>query len=120
MKKILAIDDTQFFLRMLTQVLGKKYSLKTCSDPLQGLVEMVTHKPDLILLDVEMPRINGLQILEGMQKKNLKIPTIVITGDKYSDNEQKAKDLGAEMIIYKPFKREFLLESIDNILGFQP
>jgi len=102
-----------FFLTMLSKVLGKKYTLKTCNDPLEGLVEMVKNKPDLILLDFAMPRINGLQILEGMQKKDLNIPTIVLTGKNNWSDEQKAIKLGAVLVMYKPIKRSDLIEKIE-------
>ena len=105
MEKILIIDDSKFSQQMLALYLGKEYEILSASGGMLGVQLAKTHLPELILLDLEMPGMNGFEVLRELKKdvKTRDIPVIMITGANQSDAEEKALFLGAVDFVKKPF-----------------
>lgn len=80
MKKILIIEDEQAYLNLLYSTLSRKgYTIFSAVDGEQGLEKAKTHKPDLILLDIRLPGMDGIQMLEELRKiKNIKDTKVVM------------------------------------------
>lgn len=84
MKKILVIDDDDTFCEVIRAGADKdKYDISTASDGVAGLAAVEKSTPDLILLDVKMPRMNGIEFLEKMRgsEKNKNIPVVITSND---------------------------------------
>ena len=113
-KKILIIDDTENFLRVLTRWLSDSYEVFACSNSTEGIKIVVTEKPDLILLDLKMPKISGQQLLQFFQTKEIKIPVLVITSVTHKMTLNQVMDLGARGIIRKPTNRQELLQMVKS------
>lgn len=115
MKHILLIDDEVHFRNKVQKLLEmEKYIVSIASDGLEALQVMETVKPDLILTDILMPRMDGLQLLEKIKKNHTYklIPIIFLTGLDLHQTYRKVMFLGADDFLTKPFKINDLLNSI--------
>ena len=104
--KVLIIDDSALTRAVLSKILQKDEEIEiigTAVDPIVAQKKISINKPDVITLDLEMPRMDGLTFLKKLMKEN-PIPTIVISGNspKSSKNAIKSLELGAVDIIEKP------------------
>lgn len=105
MEKILVIDDSKFSQQMLSMFLGKDYELFSATNGALGIQLAKMHLPSLILLDLEMPLMDGFGVLRELKKDihTRDIPVIMITGATQSGAEEEALFLGAVDFIRKPF-----------------
>lgn len=120
MKKILLIDDEEdfcFFLRNNLELIGN-YEVISMTEGENGLSAAQLYKPDLILLDIRMPGINGLEILKKIRKDNKtkSIPVIILTSKDDEDSRLCAKNLCITDYIMKPFGIDGLKSKIENVL----
>lgn len=114
MKTIFAIDDSDTNLRLLEIVLGEIYDLFTISSARKmfDLLEKVT--PDIILLDLEMPEMNGFQAFQKLKLNKFwaNIPVIFLTSCDDQETEVKCLEMGAVDFITKPFSNPVLLNRV--------
>jgi DNA-binding response OmpR family regulator len=115
---ILVIEDDariQEFLRNAV-LIPSGYGVLTASDGEEGLRRALHDRPDVILLDLMLPRLSGLSLMRRLQKENCRIPTIVITA--YSSEQEilKAFRLGARDFLQKPFTVEDVWAAIEKAL----
>ena len=119
-KKILIIDDEEPVRRMLSLVLEKcGYQVATADNGRTGVVRAFTERPDLILVDLMMPGLDGKQTISGIKAdpETEKVPIIVLTAESTKENILEAKALGARSIVAKvDFKLESFLERIKEAL----
>lgn len=94
--KIVIIDDEEVVLDSCTQILqGQNYEISTAPDGTQGLALVDTAKPDLVFIDLKMPGIPGLDVLEKIHNDDDTIVTVVITGYATVDSAVEAMKRGA-------------------------
>lgn len=115
-KKILVIDDSSFVLKSIENILEtKNYTILLSKDPIIGFdIIKKEEKIDLIFLDLEMPRMNGIEFLEKIKalEKYRDIPVLVLSGNENRENYSKVLKYGAVDFIRKPFLvEEILLKS---------
>jgi diguanylate cyclase (GGDEF)-like protein len=103
---ILAVDDEKSNLLVLHQILSPEYAVFTAKSGEEALSRTASEKPDLILLDIIMPGMNGFETLKTFKEypETRNIPVIIITGLDNADDEEKGFLLGAVDYITKPFK----------------
>ena len=109
MAKILVIDDDQDtcdFLKDFFQ--QRKCQVLTANSGEAGLSVVKKERPDIVLLDIKMPGLNGLEVLKEIKAFDSKIKVIVVTVAAESDVRQKAKELGADDFIRKPLNIAYL------------
>ena len=114
-KKILLVDDEPDFLNFLSKNLeGNNYSAVSAFDGEEGLKKALEEQPDLILLDLIMPKKDGWQMLREVKANDSTrtIPVIVVSARSESDFIFKAKKYGAVDYIIKPIRIEALLKYI--------
>ncbi len=118
-RTILAIDDEPMVLRLLEFTLKKNplYRLVTASSGRRGIDILQTETVDLVLLDVEMPEMNGFDVLAWIRGHYQFMPVIFMTGDKELDIIQKAEAMGVSDYLTKPLVVHMLRESIQNVLS---
>lgn len=118
-KKILIIEDEADQVMMLQERLeASGYKMMSAMDGETGLKKAIEEKPDLILLDVIMPVINGYDVCKRL-KANIKtksIPIVILTASGEEELENKCLDAGAEYCLFKPYDSQFLLKKIKDIL----
>ena len=120
MKKILIVDDEPDIIEILQYVLEtEKYECITALDGEEGLKLARETNPDLIILDVMMPKINGYKIsrLLKYDSKYKDIPIIMITARSQEEDKIIGEETGADEYITKPFKIEYVLEKVKSYLG---
>lgn len=117
-KHIMIVEDTAALADMyeehLTQTGYKVTSTISAQDAFNSLAD---EKPDLILLDLQLPDINGLDVMQMLRDRNINIPVIVITGHGSINNAVDAMRHGACDFLVKPFNLERLQSAIDNELN---
>jgi CheY-like chemotaxis protein len=119
MPKILIADDSRFQVQALTSWLSPKgFEVITALDAIQAWMSALRSSPDLIVLDINMPAGNGLEILRRLRgsKKTQHIPVIVITGDGSAATEAEARKLGAAEFLRKPIEQDQVCAALDRIL----
>lgn len=117
-KTILLVDDDPEIIDSMRTVLeGKGYRVLVARDGNAGLTVAEREEPDLIILDMMMPRKSGFLVLEKLRTRaEGLIPTIMITGNEGSRHRAYAEFLGVKDYIRKPFAMEKLLRSVDAIM----
>ena len=121
-KKILIVDDDQFMRELLIEKLTAiGYDVLSASDSLLALTTIKQNKPELILLDILLPGLSGLEILNVLRAddENLHIPVILISRLDEPELIRTARRLGADDYLVKPFSAEVLIEKIKDIPGFE-
>ena len=119
MKKILVVeDDAKIAAALRIRLEPAGYEVVTAGDGFSGLKMTMTHRPDLILLDIMMPVGMGFSVAERLKDLGLgEIPIIFITASKRAGLRRTAHQLGAAGFFEKPYDAEELLAAINLILG---
>jgi two-component system KDP operon response regulator KdpE len=109
---ILIADDDPQILRALRITLGAKgYEVVTAGDGAQALAVAIEHKPDLYLIDLGMPHLDGIELIHGLRGWT-SAPILVVSGRSGSDDKVEALDAGADDYVTKPFAIDELLARI--------
>ena len=120
MIKILVVEDEKLLCDAYRKFLEKRdFNVDVCHDGEEALKYLEEHKPDLILLDINMPNIDGVEFLERSRaiKRINKIPIILITGIIQTEKIGRCLDLGAAGYIEKANSPSDVISKIDSILG---
>lgn len=113
---LLIIDDTPENLRLLNQILGKEYKVRLAPSGEKGLDAARSIPPDLILLDVMMPKKSGLDVCKELKVKRPSVPIIILTARSQEVDKIIGLDLGADDYVTKPFSIRELLARVKAIL----
>ena len=115
--RVLIVDD-ELTVRETTRLLleGANYRASTAVGGAEALARMADELPDVVLLDLQMPVMNGATVLKRIREMYGNIPVIIVTG--YPDSELLAQALeyGSLLVLAKPISRQHLLESIQMVL----
>ncbi|MCH5255043.1 MAG: response regulator [Lachnospiraceae bacterium] len=117
-KSIIAVDDSKIVLQTLEGILGGRYEFRGFSKAERALDYITLFPPSLIILDIDMPEINGYELSEMiMEKKELRgIPIIFLTSNNDKHSVIKAAAYGADDYILKPIDRNLLMGRIETLL----
>jgi len=116
MLKALLIDDDAKLANLLENYLTKfEIELNSTTEPTLALDLIAEHQPDLIILDVMMPKMNGFEVCSGIRKK-YKTPIIMLSARGESFDRIKGLDIGADDYIAKPFEPRELVARIHSLL----
>ncbi|KPA12246.1 sigma-54 interaction domain protein [Candidatus Magnetomorum sp. HK-1] len=117
---ILIVDDEPSILQSLKGILSDEgFEVLTASNGYEALKTIEKESPDLVLLDVWMPGIDGIETLKEIKKENQHIQVIIITGHGTIDTAVKATKLGAYDFIEKPLSIDKVIVTINNALNFR-
>jgi CheY-like chemotaxis protein len=115
--KILAVDDTAFFLTILKKILqDSRYNLTCVSSGRDALKYLEKHTTDMFLLDIEMPGMDGYELATKIKESGQKAPIIFLTGNAKKEYLAKAIKSGAADFIIKPINKDVLLDKIRKYL----
>ena len=120
MKRILTIDDEEdltFFIKANLELTGE-YEVTVARSGKEGIKAAIRSKPDIILLDIMMPHMDGYQVLDRLKKsrKTLSIPVIMLTAKGDDESKMKASSLYNEDYIVKPIQIDSLITKIEEVL----
>jgi twitching motility two-component system response regulator PilH len=114
---VLVVDDSYINRLMIINFLANlKLNIIEAGSGQEALEILEIYKPELILLDLMMPEMDGFELLEIFKTKGIKIPVIVLTGRPKESSYKKCIELGAVGFLNKPFKMNDLLNEINNVL----
>lgn len=118
-KKILVIDDTEWNRDLIVQLLEDEYTVIEAVDGADGVKKTEQEKPDLILMDLGMPVMDGWEATKRIKANGaLKhIPVIAVTSHAMVGDEIQAREAGCDDYIPKPVDEELLMKKIKKFLG---
>ena len=117
--KVLAVDDSPSMRSMITFTLKKAgYSTVIAEDGIQGLDTARDDDFDLVLTDINMPEMNGIELIENLRQLDAykHKPILVLTTESSDEMKNKGKSVGATGWIVKPFEPEKLLNALERVL----
>lgn len=119
MKKILIVEDVEFNRDLMVQLLEGEYETLVAEDGAQGIVLAESERPDLILMDMSLPVIDGWEATRRIKANaDLKhIPLIALTAHAMSGDEGKARAAGCDDYLTKPLDEDLLFARLDHYLG---
>jgi two-component system response regulator MprA len=114
---ILVVDDDDKITALLRRSLSfEGYIVTTASDGAQALQMMVTMEPDLLILDVMMPNVDGFEVVKRLRRAQSKVPILMLTARDGLQDRVQGLDLGADDYLVKPFALEELLARVRALL----
>ncbi len=119
-KKILIVEDTEDNRQILRDLLGMAgYTLFEARDGAEGVARAAEHRPDLILMDIQMPVMDGYEATRRIKANpELKaIPIVAVTSYALSGDEQKTRDAGCDAYIAKPYSPRQMLAKVRELIG---
>jgi len=120
MKTILIIDDENYINRLVHfNLLEDGYNVITSSSGREGLELIKKRRPDLVILDIAMPEMDGFTVMEKMREDDRlrEIPVLVLTAKVMEEVENRARKLGAAGFMTKPFSPSDLSSRVSEIIG---
>lgn len=119
---ILVVDDEEPIVKLVKSLLeraDRSYVVETAIDGYDALMKVGDFKPDLLILDMRMPRVDGFEVVrrlhENPQTQHIKL--IAITGQMDEDMIQRVKALDVDVAMFKPLDSELLVSSVRTLLG---
>jgi two-component system response regulator ChvI len=117
MANIALVDDDKNILESVTMLLEQEgYHIRAFSDPAAALTALTTTAPDLAILDIKMPRMDGLELLRRLRQGAPDLPVIFLTSKDEEIDELMGLNAGADDYIRKPFSQRLLLERVRAVL----
>ncbi|HET8913327.1 MAG TPA: response regulator [Ktedonobacteraceae bacterium] len=120
-KHVLLVDDDEDLLTLLQWVLKtKSYEVSTAEDGLVALDRLAQFTPDLILLDLMMPRMDGYAFMAELQRRGLRpdIPVVILSAD--INARDQVKHMGIESFLSKPYDLPVLLATVARLVPLSP
>lgn len=117
---IMIVDDSVTVRKVTSRLLERQgYDVVTAKDGVDAMEQLETVKPDLMLLDIEMPRMDGFEVTNLVRHHELHrdLPIIMITSRTGEKHRERALSLGVSQYMGKPFQEEALLENIETLLA---
>ncbi|MEO3943878.1 response regulator transcription factor [Gorillibacterium sp. CAU 1737] len=116
-EQILVIDDDEKITSMLRRGLAfEGYAVTTANDGLEGLKKMMEAEPNLIILDIMMPRVDGWEVCRRIRESGSQVPILMLTAKDEVSDRVKGLDMGADDYLIKPFALEELLARVRVML----
>lgn len=117
-ERVLIIDDSQEIRDFLSEYIlqPKGFEVLTASNGLMGLEMAIAKEPDLMIVDQQMPRLTGLEVLEKLKERGIEIPAILATAHGNEETAVTAFRLGIRDYVIKPFDADEISESVDRAL----
>lgn len=117
-KRVLAIDDDESILTVMNNVLTMHdYEAVTATQWVEAIDAINDREPDLLLLDLQMPHVDGFFLLEWIREQEIDMPVIVVSAYLDDESVERLKGLGADAFVWKPFKVVDLVAKIDELIG---
>lgn len=116
--RVLLIDDDESVRRAVGLLLEQEgFTVSTASDGAEGLKAAIASEFDIILLDIFMPEMNGLDCIRALKITRPRVPVLIITGHQDSELAQAAYRCGAQEILSKPVQKKKLVATIRKYTG---
>ena len=118
--EIMVVDDEEYIREMLSLLLGLHgFTITEAEDGLDAWHKITDHRPDVIILDVMMPRMDGITLCEKLRANphTADLPIIMLSGKTHMGAEEEGLAAGANYYMWKPMKTAELVANIQNVLS---
>lgn len=117
MNRVLITDDSLLQRKTLSAIVADGgYEVDTACNGQEALEKIKVNRPDCLMLDMLMPVMDGVQVLETLESQGVKLPIIVLTADVQEWLKDRCLELGATSFLNKPVKQDQLQQALRNIL----
>ena len=119
-RKILLVDDSETVLQMEQMILAKSsYELILARDGEEGVAKVLATQPDLILMDVVMPKMNGFEAMKQLREnaQTRSVPIVMVTSKAEAESMETGYQTGCSDYIIKPIDHLELVTKVKNLLG---
>ena len=119
MKKILIVEDMAWNRDLLVQILEAHFEVVEAENGARGLEMAKAEKPDLILMDMSLPEMDGWELVEMIRKSETdgRVPIIAVTAHAMASDEARALSVGCDGYLPKPIDEDLLMEKIQALIG---
>ena len=117
MKTILIVEDTELNVDLLTQLLEDDYQLLVARDGAESVIKTKKNKPDLILMDISLPVMDGYEAARQIHQRYPTLPIIGISANAMKSDHEKAIAAGCTDYLTKPIDENILLKKLQEYLG---
>lgn len=117
MKTILIIEDVELNVELLVQLLEDDYNLLVANDGLEGVRMAELYKPDLVLMDISLPNMDGYEATNNIRKMFPILPIIGLSAHAMQGDAEKARSAGFNDYLTKPINEDLLFQKVDEYLG---
>lgn len=119
--KVLVVDDSQTIRTSATSILSEEYELMTAEDGLDALSKVGKFHPDIIFIDIVMPRLGGYETVSLLRANPefSMLPIIMMSSKSGTFDIAKGRLIGCDSYVVKPFDRETLLNSLNDALALR-
>lgn len=111
-KRILVVDDDSMNLARTKIILGKNYDVLLADSGIDALAKLKDEAVDMVLLDIDMPEMNGIETFERMKKFAAEIPVIFLTASGLEEDVRSAIKMGAANYLKKPYRPQELMKRV--------
>jgi two-component system NtrC family response regulator len=119
-KRILIVDDEPLIIEVLSEHFKPAYDVETATNGMDALTAVLRARPDAVLLDINMPRMNGVEVLKDIKKIDESIPVIMVTANEQVALAAEALKSGAFGYVPKPFDFRYLDHMVATIFEASP
>ena len=117
MTTILSIEDSDFERKVIEEMMeDKSYDLLQAKNGQEGVDKYKEEDPDLVLLDLRLPDIDGLDVFEELKEYDSSVKAVIVSIVREDETIEEAKDLGAKEYVEKPIDEDELMETIEEVL----
>ena len=117
MKTILIVEDTELNIDLLTQLLEDDYRLLVARDGAESLLVIENYPPDLILMDISLPVMDGYEAARQIRKRYKTLPIIGLSSNAMKSDSEKAIEAGCNDYLTKPIDEDLLMKKLQEYLG---
>ncbi len=119
--RVLVVEDDASVGRLIVNMLAARgISADLVTDGLQALESLARHTPDLVVLDLALPKVDGWEVLNTLQEAERDVPVIVVTAHGRGEGAARARDLGVRRFFEKPFVPSQLAAAVKDVLRESP
>lgn len=118
-KLVIAVDDDTFTLTSIKDSLSDEFKVMLAMDPEAGLKLVLKHQPDLIILDINMPNLSGIEVAEMLRRveSTRDTPIVFLSGYDAPLEMKQAEELGAKAFLVKPCTQDDVKQTVTQILS---
>jgi two-component system, cell cycle response regulator DivK len=117
LKTILIVEDTDLNIDLLTQILEDEYNIIVAKDGVEGVSMTEKNKPDLVLMDISLPIMDGYEATRNIRKTFQYLPIIGLSAHAMQGDAEKAKAAGCNDYLTKPVDEDLLCKKLKEYLG---
>ena len=117
MKRVLIAEDNDSNYILMTYILKNRYEFERAVDGQQAVDMVMTGRFDLVLMDIKMPKMNGLEATKLIKEKNPEMPVIALTANAFESDRQMAIEAGCVEFLTKPISSQRCLAAIAQFVG---